>query len=230
MKHPNVLAFQPSTADPSGSGYCACALGTAFSGTYCPILFFDIASFGAPERDNDIHLAVRRGLYQILHSTFGRFDIPPAAYYREDCGDGVLSVFPPTIAADTITCLPLWLPVEIQRYNKCASPAARIQLRAALHIGPVYWDEHGVYGQAVIHAARLIDAQPVKDALAATHADLVFVVSESVYDAVVQHIPQPAGVQYRKIRTRVKESSITAWITLSDPDPGRFLTAVPDTP
>jgi hypothetical protein len=207
------------------------------SGTYCPILFFDIAASADPRRDNDIQMFIRRGLYEILRRSFEQVVISQVAYYREDYGDGVLAVIPPTTAVDGLVGLPAWLQQEIQRYNKCASAAARIQLRGALHVGPIYWDEHGVYGEAINHTARLIEAQSVKDELASSDADLVFVLSESVYNAVARHSPQPGNTEYREIKARVKESKFSAWITVSGARPlpdvpvhQPPLSAVPDVP
>ncbi|GAA4106048.1 hypothetical protein [Actinomadura miaoliensis] len=207
------------------------------SGTYCPILFFDVASFGRPDRDADIQLAVRRGLYQIVFGALDRVAVPRTVYYRQDHGDGVLAVLPPTVPARALAeGLPIWLHLEIRRHNKCASPAARIQLRGALHIGPVYRDEQGVSGRALIHAARLIDASPVRRALADSCADLVFAASDRVYDEVIRHHPTPVDVEYREFAARVKEDEFTAWLTVlgrhADPllETRPPLRAVPDHP
>ncbi|WP_067456262.1 hypothetical protein [Actinomadura macra] len=227
--HPSTPQPDTPQAGPIQDGAAAPSLTPC--GAYHPIVFFDIAAFGNSSRDNDIQRFVRSGLYQILHCAFGHVGAPPTAYYRQDYGDGVLAIFPPTIPADTIAALPLWLHREIRRYNKCASPIAHIQLRAAFHVGPVYWDDHGAYGQAVIHAARLIDAQPVREALASTGADLAFVISGLVYNDVIQHHPQLADPPYRSLTARVKESTITAWLTLPDapsPDHQHHLVAVTD--
>jgi hypothetical protein len=240
MENPSVPAFLPTPIprwDISRPTAYPPLAPPELSGTYCPVLFFDIAAFGDPKRDNDIQMFARDGLYQILRRTFAQTGLAQAWYYRQDYGDGVLAVLQPTAAIDSIASLPAWLQREIQRYNKCASEAARIQLRAVLHIGPIYWDDHGVCGDTLIHAARLIDAQPIKDELAAADADLVFAVSEPVYGAVIRHSPQPGNLSYRQIRARVKESQFNAWITVvggrgpavtSDHQPP--LTAVPDIP
>ncbi|WP_285495266.1 hypothetical protein [Actinomadura sp. NBRC 104425] len=178
-------------------------------------MFFDVAGFGRPDRDADIQQAVRRGLYQIVFGALDRAAVPHTVYYRQDHGDGVLAVLPPTVPVLALAeSLPIWQHLEIRRYNKCASPAARIQLRSALHIGPVYRDEQGVSGRALIHAARLIDAPPVRRALADSHADLVFAASDRVYDEVICHHPTPAGVEYRRFAARVKEDEFTAWFTV----------------
>lgn len=184
------------------------------SGTFCPILYFDIAAFGDPSRDSDIQTFVRSGLYRILRAAFGRVGVPWQDCYHEDRGDGVLVIAPPVNPIDAVAALPPWLHAEIQRHNKCASVIARIQLRAALHVGPVYWDEYGVCGEAVIHAARLIDLQQGRVALSEGDADLVFIRSATVHESVVPQGLSVSEPEYQRIKTRVKESSITAWINV----------------
>jgi hypothetical protein len=186
------------------------------SGAHCSILYFDIAAFGDPSRDNDIQAFVRRGLYRILRKAMNRTGIPWDRCYREDRGDGVLAVVPPEIPTVRLLRLPAWLRAEIHRHNKCSSQAAGIRLRAALHAGAVHRDAYGLSGRALVHAARLIEAQPAKDALARPGAELVFILSEPVYESVLAqsaHLPEAAA--YRPFETRVKESSLRAWMTVA---------------
>ncbi|MFG2000655.1 hypothetical protein ACGFNU_16075 [Spirillospora sp. NPDC048911] len=103
----------------------------------------------------------------------------------------------------------------LRRHNRQAADPVRIQLRAALHIGPVYPDPHGVSGHAVNHTARLLEAPALKEALATSGADLGFITSPFVYEFVAAHsdgdIPASA---YRRLDVTVKETSISAWIWL----------------
>ncbi|MBX6766828.1 MAG: hypothetical protein IRY90_06715 [Actinomadura rubrobrunea] len=213
------------------------ARSAVVSGAYSPIVVFDVAGFSRPDRDTDVQFAVRRGLYDIVFGALDRVEVTRTVYYRQDYGDGVLAVLPPTVSARALAeALPIVLHAEIRRYNKCASPAARIQLRAVLHVGPVYLDEQGVSGRAVIHAARLSEAQPLRNALAAGGADLVFAASERLYDDVIRDNPMPANMEYRQFVARVKEDEFTAWLTVlgTSIDPmGEIspqLRAVPDPP
>ena len=91
-----------------------------------------------------------------------------------------------------------------------------MQLRVALNVGPVVSDPQGVSGEAIILAARLLEAPALKKALAKTAADLGVIVSPFIYDSVIKHAPgyvDPA--QYHRLRFRVKESDVTAWMYLS---------------
>ena len=70
-------------------------------------------------------------------------------------------------------------------------------------------------GEAIIRTARLVEAPPVKEAMAATGYGLGIVVSEFVYDTAVGQ----AGIfiepdEYRKIEVTIKEFSSPAWMRL----------------
>ena len=58
------------------------------------------------------------------------------------------------------------LAARLRQYNRRASEVVRIQLRVALHVGPVGRDSEGLTGQAVIAAARIVDAPAIKARLA----------------------------------------------------------------
>ena len=137
-----------------------------------------------------------------------------AGCYREDRGDGAVIVVPPTISTQRlIDPLMAELAGRLRQYNRRASEVVRIQLRVALHVGPVGRDSEGLTGQAVIAAARIVDAPVIKARLAAEHADLIFAASDYVYDQVVRNcgakdetlllvIPVPRRLRPRKFGTR----------------------------
>lgn len=87
-----------------------------------------------------------------------------------------------------------------------------------MHVGPVVSDAEGVSGESIIQAARILEAPVLKRELAATGADLGVITSSFVYDTVIKHLPrcQRSGT-YRRVRLRVKESALTAWMQLSEP-------------
>ena len=105
------------------------------------------------------------------------------------------------------------LAVGLLWHNRQANDATRIQLRAALDVGPVVSDPEGVSGQAIIHAARLLESPILKRQLADSAADLGVIVSTYVYDNVIAHESGPAG--YQQVKLRVKESRMTAWMRLA---------------
>ena len=65
----------------------------------------------------------------------------------------------------------------------------RIQLRVALTVGPVVPDEDGISGEAIIEAARLLEAPESKRRLVDEQADLGVIVSAFLYDTVIKHGP-----------------------------------------
>jgi hypothetical protein len=78
-------------------------------------------------------------------------------------------------------------------------------------------DAQGVTGHAINQTARLVQARILRKLLSETRADLGVIVSAYIYDYVIrQHEGQPMdAAPYRKIRFRVKESALTAWIHLT---------------
>ncbi|RAY15926.1 hypothetical protein DPM19_09245 [Actinomadura craniellae] len=107
------------------------------------------------------------------------------------------------------------LDAELRRQHEVASPVARIRLRAALHIGEVHSDDHGIAGAAVNHAFRLLEAPSFKQISGDSRARLALIVSQLLHDDVVRHavgLVNPAN--YRQIIVENKETRTTGWIRL----------------
>jgi CRP-like cAMP-binding protein/tetratricopeptide (TPR) repeat protein len=204
----------PSAAFPAGSALR--------SSPNCSVFVTDVAGYGHPGRNDADRLAVRRALYAMLRSAFEESGVPWAECYHEDRGDGAVIVVPPTIAtARVVDPLVAVLAAKLRAYNRHASDVVRIQLRAALHVGPVGRDEEGLTGEALIHAARILDAPVIKERLAVARADLVFAASGYVYEHVIRHgIGQVDPAAFQRVTDQVKESHITAWILLAGPAAG----------
>ena len=183
----------------------------------CSVVFTDVAGFSDPVRNDSDRDVVRAAMYEILRSAFEASGVPWAACYREDRGDGAVIVVPPTISTlRVVDPLVAELAGRLRQYNRRASEVVRIQLRVALHVGPVGRDAEGLTGQAVIGAARIVDAPVVKARLAAEQADLVFAASDYVYDHVVRNCGgrvDPAAFEH--LQCQVKESHVSAWVHLA---------------
>jgi len=138
-------------------------------------------------------------------------------YHREDRGDGILLVIPPHVPTSSIVDRILDnLVTLLHRYNSTATLATRIQIRVALHVGPVVSDAYGVDGRAIIQAARLLDAPALRRHLAETGADLGFITSPFVYDTIIQPNPGPVDpVVYRQLKCQVKKQAFNAWMYLA---------------
>ena len=156
-------------------------------------------------------------MYEILRSAFEASGVPWAACYREDRGDGAVIVVPPTISTlRAVDPLVAELAARLRQYNRRASEVVRIQLRVALHVGPVGKDPEGLTGQAIISAARIVDAPVIKARLAAEQADLVFAASDYVYDHVVRNCGgQVDPAAFEHMECQVKESYVSAWVHLA---------------
>jgi hypothetical protein len=185
----------------------------------CSIMFVDIASFSAPYRTDMDRLEVRRIMYELLWEAFADSDVPWDECHREDRGDGALIVVPPEIAAASVEPVVARLAASLRRHNRTAPEGVRIQLRVALHVGPVTADPQGVSGSSVIHAARLLDARPLRQRLAETRADLAFVASAFVYETVLAHAPGHDAARYAPFTCRVKESRLKGWIRIASGEP-----------
>jgi hypothetical protein len=194
--------------------YLLDAGASAGDGQVCPLLAFDIAGFTRPDRDEEVRIYLRKILYEILWEALEGSGIPWDWCHHEDRGDGALVIAPPDIAAHGIVNpLPERLRDLIRLHNRMSCPAARIQVRAAAHIGHVYRDDHGLVGDDINLLFRMLDAKPLRDALAGSDAELALAISGSMYHNVVRRHPAlTSPALFRNVSTRVKGTRVNAWI------------------
>jgi hypothetical protein len=122
-------------------------------------------------------------------------------------------VVPPSVpTARIIQHLHKELPAAIEEHNRAHPDAARIQLRVAINVGPVVTDTMGVSGEAIIIAARLVEAPVFKEAMDKAWAALGVIASTFIYESVLRH--NPSLGEYSQVRVDVKESRTVAWIRL----------------
>jgi len=188
----------------------------SWNGHNCSIFLVDITAFGRRDRNDDDRRTIRNAMYTILQEACENSDVPWLACHREDRGDGALIIVPPsTPTRSVVDPLLARLAAALKHYNRQATPATRIQLRVALHVGPVVSEPQGVSGEAIILASRIIEAAKLKKELARTDAHLGVIVSAFVYESVIKHAPGYVDPnQYRQLRFRVKESNLAAWMSL----------------
>ncbi|WP_396445576.1 cyclic nucleotide-binding domain-containing protein [Actinomadura sp.] len=188
----------------------------SWAGQNCTVVFTDIAGFSSRVRDETDRIEVRRVMYAALRESFQESGVPWDACHSEDRGDGALIVVPPEIpTAAVVDPMIAALGMRLRRHNHRSSAAVRVQLRVALDVGPVMPDPPGMSGWTIINAARLLDAAPLKERLAATGADLGVIASRFVYDSVIAHGPGYVNAaEYEPIGCRVKETDIEGWIHL----------------
>jgi hypothetical protein len=101
----------------------------------------------------------------------------------------------------------------VRRHNAVSVATAQIRLRLAMHAGVVQFDGEGLIGTAVNHAARLLDAEQLKEMQRHTGADVVQIASQRMYDDVIRHglgLVDPG--EYQPVLVRVKETATPAWV------------------
>lgn len=200
-------AFQPDLADARLPG---------IGGHMCGLFAVDIAGFTDPRRDECVQLHLREALYRMLERAFNGSGLPWRACQYEDRGDGALVIVPPTITVDSLADpLPERLCGLVRVHNRLSSDDARMQLRAAAHVGKVYRDTHGFAGDSASHLCRLLDAPRLKHLLAASGSELAFITSDYFFDTVVRRHPtlvDPAAFQQVTVDTNYQTT--TGWVQL----------------
>ena len=187
-------------------------------GQVCAMLAVDIAEFTRADRDDEIQLHLRTCLYGLLREALGRSGMSWDQGQHEDRGDGAVMIFSPDQAAQPIVdAFPDRLRCLIRRHNRFSCEPVRMQLRVAVHVGPVYRDEHGFAGDDVTYLCRMLDAQPLRRALTDSRAELAFIISDYVYEKLVRRRQSLADQRsFQRVRTQVKRTLVHGWIFLPD--------------
>jgi CRP-like cAMP-binding protein len=185
----------------------------SWAGHNCSVLLTDITAFGGKYRDDQDRRTIRSASYKMLTSALEHSKVPWSRCHREDRGDGVLVLVPPDIpTVSVLDPMLARLAADLRRHNHQASRAIGIQLRVAVHVGPVVSDDHGMSGESIILTARMLEAPAFKDEITKTGADLGIIASTFVYDTVIRHGPgyvNPSDFQLVKVG--VKEARFSAW-------------------
>jgi CRP-like cAMP-binding protein len=204
-----VNSGQP--AENHSAGYSRKALKT-LTGENCTVILTDVADYGARIRTDNDRLLIREALFRMTQQAMQGF---PGAQ-SEDRGDSFLTVVPPEAStARVLDQLTKELPGALERHNGTQGESARFKLRLAVNVGPVVSHMGGVSGEAIIVAARLVEAPSFKRALAQSNASLGVIASPFVYETIIRHGSDLREVaSYIQVPVEVKETSTTAWMKL----------------
>jgi hypothetical protein len=184
----------------------------SLNGENCTVILTDVVAFGAHRRIDTDRSIIREALHSMIQAAMQGF--PDARL--EDRGDGVLIVIPPDVpTARTMDQLLRVLSRALDQHNSSHRNPAQFQLRLSVNVGPVTSDAMGVSGEALIVAARMVEAPALKEAFTGSTARLGVIVSPFVYDTVVKHDQDRDYVaSYSQVPVEVKESRTTAWMML----------------
>lgn len=187
------------------------------SAVHRTILAVDVEGFGDRRRTNPHQAAVREGLYWALRQAFAKAGIPWRRCHHEDRGDGVFVLARPGIPKDLFAgSLPGELVTALRQHNEARPAQEQIRLRMVLHAGEVIFDDHGATSAAVNLAFRLLDAAPLKAALAGSPGVLAVIASSWFFGEVISHSRSGGAATWRRVRVSVKETCVPAWISLPD--------------
>jgi len=182
--------------------------------TICAV---DIAGFGGTSHTRAHHVTLREGMYSSVEQAFVRSGIPWEECYQEGAGDGILTLAPANVGKGAFAeKLPLALVSALQEHNSAHKPEEWIRMRMVLHAGEITRDVRGVTGPAIVHAFRLLDSPPLKEALRDSTGVLAIVASAWFHDEVIRHRPEYAPEEYEQVSVDVKETNGFGWIRLPD--------------
>lgn len=180
------------------------------------IVVVDVADFTHPGRTHVDQLCIRDAMYDALHRALASSGADIGQCEIEDRGDGILVLLPSGFPEDRlVTALPDALAGEVRRHNANSGGSSIFRLRMAIHAGTVHLDEHGVVGDAVNLAFRLIDAPSLKTLLRSSDGLLALVVSEPFYDGIVRDTPEAAPSSYARTRVEVKNTRAIGWMRIT---------------
>jgi class 3 adenylate cyclase len=181
------------------------------------ICAFDIEGFGGMDRTRKNYVALREGMYSAVEQAFAQSNFSLADCYHEGAGDSILALAPATVGKSAFAAdVPTALVAALGAHNAEHPPEERLRLRMALHAGEITHDARGVTGQAIIHAARLLDSAPLKDALRESTGVLAIIASAWFYDEVIRQYPDYSPDEYTCEDVTVKETTGIGWIRLPD--------------
>ncbi|QFZ17370.1 substrate-binding domain-containing protein [Saccharothrix syringae] len=186
-------------------------MGTPHHAMHRTVLVVDVSGFSL--RRSNHQEEIRRGLYDALEGAFDECGLDWSETHHEDRGDGVLVLIPPSVPKGRVVgALRHALAGELLRYNARRAEDARVRLRIAVTAGEVRHDAHGVVGDEVTLAFRLLDSAPLREAVDRTTGVLALIVSRRFFEDVVRDDPAAEPDAYERVEVRVKQFRDQAWV------------------
>lgn len=185
------------------------------SATSRTILAVDVERFSDLSRTDPQRVRVHDGLYKLLDQALGESGIDFGSCYREDRGDGVIILAPPEIPKVHFSAeLPNRLATVLRQHNQAHPDPEHIRLRMAVNVGEIYFTAHGVVSDDLNKTYRLLDSEPLKDALKKTSGALAAIFSPWFYETVIWHSENFRPDIYFPVLVDKKETETVAWVTV----------------
>ncbi len=140
-------------------------------------------------------------------------NLDPLDWDRQKQGDGQFVVFPPK--TDPVIVIGPFVKALAKFLRKQQTATLRIRVRLAIHEGPIRLDgANGYPGDHAVQPARLVSAQPLRDALATCpEACLGVIVSDRVFaDYIGQRPNSPRRDRFRRVDVEEKKQRYVGYI------------------
>ncbi|GLY82427.1 hypothetical protein [Actinoallomurus iriomotensis] len=155
-------------------------------------------------------LRAQTDLRQVLDDAASHAGLDRALWHKQVRGDGELAVLPPEVdVPGVVGSFVQGLETAMADLNDARVGQPSLRLRLALHHGTLAPGPFGPIGDAPIVVSRLLDAGPVRKALAdRQHGDLGLVISDTLFHDIVRTgFCSLAPADFEPIRVTVKGTS-----------------------
>ena len=176
----------------------------------------DVEAYG--DRPNPLAELTQLQLVEVLASARRRAGINDREVHLQPQGDEVFAILP--VGIDESRVIPNFvegLAAALRAVN-AGAPADRLRLRVAMHRGLMKEGPSGWIGHAAVAVHRILDAAPLRSALAANPAvDFVLGVPDVLYQDVLVHSYEALrGEDFEEITVEVPEKRFRehAWVYL----------------
>ncbi|MEU4738932.1 hypothetical protein AB0G02_00530 [Actinosynnema sp. NPDC023658] len=178
----------------------------------------DLKSYGSA--DDLLQRELQELLVRSLDRAGEAAGLDRSTWSRQAKGDEEWAVLPATAAeGDVVDRYVRALDAELAATNRYRVPQAKLRMRMAIHFGTTVEGANGYPGQDAVLVSRLLNSEPAHAALEQTEADLVVVLSETLFTSLVA-----AGFttlrpeQFRHVDVRVKDFRGHGWMWLPSGD------------
>lgn len=179
-------------------------------------------------KTNEQQYESQRTFQRVMREAAEAAGLDRVQWVTQQGGDGELAILPGGTAEPAVVGrLVRAMDRSLREHNRNLLPAAKVRLRVAVHEGLVHLDgANGYPGEAVIAVSRLVDAKPLKRALAVLpEAAVGLIVSERIFrDVVSQYLDEVRPDRFSRVLVSIpgKGFESMAWIHVPDEDVTRL--------
>ncbi|MFD8500245.1 hypothetical protein [Amycolatopsis sp. NPDC059657] len=161
-------------------------------------------------RTIDAQRQIQDRLFSILHRFVAAAGITHEQVNFQPNGDGYHYFLPDSDMYTAVRHLLTTLPRLLTEDN--AAHDERIRLRMAIDVGTVGSGPLGFTADAVVRFSRLVDSLPIRAAVGHCDADLMAIVSDTLFQDVVARFSDLAALPFKRVNVEVKGYQAPAYL------------------